>query len=337
MPGMAATKRDSKAFIGERLAEDPTWRPWDEDLARVLHEDADPASASDFPTPEEEARYEAEFNRIGEGALGGIVGVGRLNDYKLRLAKGERLRNTRGEPLVEPVPLHSPKGYFVWPLEGGPTGKEVAQFSFLKGDWMVSGTIAHSEGALQVYSISMEPRPARGGSGAVTPASGISGRVLNGVKPVEIVKEVQRALERLPKAVDSWDAYWDSWASFWQTRGLDQPPSARALRSEVVKLRRRVQGAPLRLGRKGYPESLYRALADAHVKACRMIDEGHPAHVMELTADLFVEIFGEPYPATASGMKDAIRKAQTLGFLTPATNGKAGRTYGPKFFTQEDS
>jgi hypothetical protein len=322
---------DLRTYIEAKLAENPNWRPWHEDRARLRREDGGTPNGPDLPSDEEIARWDAEFETIGNVPGGGLVGVGGLNDYAKRRRGGERLRSIWTSPDSIPDSLISPGGYLIHLLAGDDAEEDIAAFYRVTGDgWLVSGSVAYVEGILHLSSLDIRPNPggawidALNGRGPIRRSAGITGRFLEGIRPEAIVREINGELSRLPKALASWRSYWKS-------RGIPEPGGLKVTESQLGEIRERVRGARMQRGRNGHSKEVYRAVAVAHVKASQMKRAGHTGKIMDLTAEEFEKYYGEPYPAGVKGMQYAVRKAESLGFLTPARNGTAGRDYGPKF------
>jgi hypothetical protein len=279
--------------------------------------------AVDLPTPEEIEQFEADYRRAGEGRPGGLVGADTLAQYAAQRSKGERLRTIRGKRDIRPELLLSPQGYLVWPAYGGETGREVAVFSFVKDDcWQVVGTVAHigASELLEVYSIQIRPK--------TIPPTGMSGRFLSSIKPHEIISEVKLALRQLRESLESWETYWHE-------KGIRAPAGLVRLQSEISTLGETVQTSePRRRGRRPYSDQNYARLAIAHVKACEMSRGASGIGVWDLTAKVYEDIFGEPCPFR--DVRDAGRRAREKSFLTPARNGKAGRSLGWRFEKEQE-
>jgi hypothetical protein len=199
----------------------------------------------------------------------------------------------------------------------------VAVFSFVKDDcWQVTGTVAHigASELLEVYSLEIRPK--------TIPPAGMSGRFLSSIKPDEIISEVKLALRQLGKSLESWGTYW-------QEKGIRAPAGLVRLPSEISTLGEAVQTSePRRRGRRPYSDQTYARLAIAHVKACEMSTEATGTRVWDMTATVYENMFGEPCPF--GDVRDAGRRAREKSFLTPARNGKAGRSLGWRFEKEQE-
>lgn len=200
-------------------------------------------------------------------------------------------------------------------------------------NWALTGAVALEAGVLVIAQLSIVPsfyRPPRGvrrQRHELVPAGGVNSAVLRDIRVGEVLAGVQAAIAKRGDLLESMRRQHAEHVR--AGRGSDV--AFREITDDEIATARKAAlaalAAPLRRGRRGYPDDLYRQVALTYLDVLRERPAGRGV-LDEVARRLSTE--GRPVsPETA---RDWIRRARDLEFLTPATPGKAGAEPGPRLY-----
>jgi hypothetical protein len=176
--------------------------------------------------------------------------------------------------------------------------------------WVMHGILRRSKrGLLVVSELDIEPNLPGGAE--------VTGTVLRGVRLTPIRQKAVAALGGIALAREA--------AAAAGLFNVSKEDAERARRAAAE-----AEGQPLNRGRKGYPQNHYRRIA---LRYLDLIGEGRRDVLVALAAE---ESKRQGRKVPRETIRDWVRKATTLEFLTPGKQGRADARPGPKLYPKEE-
>lgn len=177
--------------------------------------------------------------------------------------------------------------------------------------WQVEGVLVANDERLTFHELLVRPRNRDDGA----PGAGVTTSVLRAVPLGGLLSAARAALMEGPRQVASWE------------EAMGQPFAT--LKAQAEQAAAAVQGTDLKRGRKGFPDDHYRWVA---LKYLDLQDQGWSKGILEELAEAAGPHLKREYPVARATARDWVATARARGFLTKATQGRAGADPGPNLY-----
>lgn len=180
--------------------------------------------------------------------------------------------------------------------------------------WQVEGVLVVTDDRLTIHELLVRPRDLA----ETAPAGGVTTSVLRAVPLGALLDAGRRALLQAPEQIASWE---DSSGQRFESLKAAAERAAAAVRE-----------TDLKRGRKGFPDDHYRWVALEYLK---LQEEGWSKGILRELAGRAAAHLGRDYVARETA-RDWVATARSKGFLSKATQGRAGASPGPNLYTKEN-